>query len=340
MLYILYIIHNISVQKVGRIKDINFAKVFAILGLVAFMAMMIAKPAYYLDSARKGLYLFANSVLPSLFPFYFCSLLLTYMGAVKGVSMLGAKPVKVLYNTPKESAYIMLLSMLSGYPVGASTCCELYEVGALTTRDVKAISAFASTSGPVFILGTVGGAIFNDTRVGAIILASHYLASMINGLLYRKKKAQDVSTMAHTLDVDNTLSSAITKATTSMLFVGGYIVLCGMIIDTLELVGIRNALTSLVGHDVAQPIVSVIYGLIEMTRGTIESAECTNLLLSIPLATCCITFGGASITMQNYTYLSKCKMKMGEILIRKFTQCIFSTIFAFLLTFSLISEIT
>ena len=82
---------------------------------LAFMAFMLAKPEYYLDSARKGLALFATSVLPSLFPFYFCSLLLTYSGAVGAISKLGEKPVKLMEiligNSTKEGEVVMDFAM-------------------------------------------------------------------------------------------------------------------------------------------------------------------------------------------------------------------------------------
>ena len=104
-------ISDVKVSRHAKIRDIrakntkiDFSKVFACIALFAFMTLMLAKPDYYLASAQKGLTLFATSVLPSLFPFYFCSLMLTYMGAVKGISGLCAKPVKLLFNTPKESA--------------------------------------------------------------------------------------------------------------------------------------------------------------------------------------------------------------------------------------------
>lgn len=299
------------------------------------MAMMISSPSFYLESARRGLYLFANSVLPSIFPFYFCSLLLTFMGAVKGISALFQKPFRLLYNTPKESGYIFLLSVLCGYPVGASTCCELYLQDSLSQSDVKSISAFASTSGPVFILGTVGGTIFNDARVGVIILVSHIIASLINGLIFRKKHCEDYKVVLPTIDTDNVLSNTIAKSTTSMLYVGGYIVICGMIIDTMRLVGLDNLIISLLGESTGNTIVSILYGLIEMTRGTIECAKSGNLQLATTLSTAIITFGGLSINLQNYTYLSKCGMKQSEILIRKITQCIIALLISFLLSFSL-----
>ncbi len=323
-------------RKLKLFENINFGNLFACLSLLAFMGFMLANPSYYLNSARRGLSLFASSVLPSLFPFYFCSLLLTYMGAVKGISALGAKPIKFFYNTPKESAYVLMLSMLCGYPVGASTCSELYSAGMLDERDVKSISSFASTSGPVFILGTVGSAIFGNKSIGWIILCAHYLASLINGLIYRKRtKNIEVGALAIRIDVDNLLSQAISKSTLNMLYVGGYIVICGMLIDTLELVGLKEVLANTLSPEVSQGLISVIYGMIEMTRGSIECAKCISVNFSVALCSAVITFGGLSITLQNYTFLSKCKMNIAEILIRKFTQCLIAFALAFAMSYLL-----
>ncbi len=307
------------------------------------MTLMLINPTYYLNSALNGLKLFSSSVLPTLFPFYFCSLLLTYIGAVKGVSRLGKKPMRILFNTPKESAYVLLMSMLCGYPVGASTTFELYEQGLLNTDDVKTISAFASTSGPVFILGTVGGAIFNDTRVGAIILISHYFGAIINGLIYTKRKNKTQSNEISTIKdiaftrnkIDNILSNAISKSTMNMLCVGGYIVICGMIIDTLSIIELPNLIASIMDSELSNTILSIIYGTIEMTRGIIACKNLADIHLSRALTSAIISFGGLSITLQNYTFLSKCKMTLPKILIRKITQCIISAIISYLLSFML-----
>lgn len=318
-----------------KLKKAQIPKVFACTAVIAFMAFMLAKPDYYLDSARRGLSLFASSVLPSLFPFYFCSLLLTYMGAVGTISKAGAKSVKLLYNAPKESAYVLFLSMLCGYPVGASTIYELYNAGVISQKDAKCVCSFCSTSGPVFMVGTIGGAIFANQKVGLIVLAAHYAGAIVNGLIYRKKKddSRDVRAFSSQSDVDGLLSRAISKATINMLYVGGYIVICGMIVDTLELVGIRDALSHLAGA--SEPVLSAIYSLIEMTRASIECSKCQNLQLGVTLCTGAVSLGGLSITLQNYTFLSKCGVGFLELTLKKGTQCAISMVFAFLLGFIL-----
>ena len=99
------------------------------------MCLLIAKPDYFLQSATAGLALFATSVLPAVFPFFFCATLLTAMGASTSVARLGAKPVRMLFNAAPEGAYVLLLSMLSGYPIGAATIADLYKNGMLNTEE-------------------------------------------------------------------------------------------------------------------------------------------------------------------------------------------------------------
>lgn len=342
-----------------KLRALPYGKVLACIAIIVFMAMMLIKPDYYLDSARRGLSLYATSVLPSLFPFYFFSLLLTYIGSAKAVSAIFQKPVRLLYNAPKESAYVLLLSMMSGYPVGASMTAELYTAGVITAKEAKAIASFASTSGPVFILGTVGSAIFGDARVGAVILTAHYLSALINGLIFRVRKnkrnpedggvgentpadknndrigdgAREITIMSAN-DADSLMSRTIANSTLSMLYVGGYVVLCGMLVDTLSLLNIDSLLLSALGENVGQPVLALIDGLIEMTRGSIECAKCPSANLGIALCAGVVSFGGLSVMLQNYTFLSKCKMKFHEVFIRKLLQSVIAFLIAFALSFA------
>ena len=348
-----------AANSAGKLKSLPFGKIIACIAIVTFMVMMLIKPDYYLDSARRGLSLYATSVLPSLFPFYFFSLLLTYIGSAKAISAVFQKPVKLLYNAPKESAYVLLLSMLSGYPVGASMTAELYSAGTISVKEAKAIASFASTSGPIFMLGTVGSAIFGDMRVGVIVLVAHYLSALLNGLIFRvndkqnmilrkRRKSQrvDINTDAQNnstapdvvimsqQDVDSIMSRTIANATLSMLYVGGYIVLCGMLVDTLTLFNLDSLIILALGEKVGQPIVALIEGLIEMTRGSIACTKCLSPNVSVALCAGIISFGGLSVMLQNYTFLSKCKMKFSEIAVRKIFQSVIAFLIAFALSFA------
>ncbi len=342
--------HGIFFCMADRFSDKLYARtgltksgLFAALAVVAFMAMMLSKPDFYLDSARRGLALYATSVLPALFPFYFCSLLLTKTGAARTFAQIFGTPFNKLYGTPKESAYIMLMSMLSGYPVGAGLTYELYRAGAIDRDDAKAICSFASTSGPVFMLGTVGSAIFGRVEIGAAVLAAHYLSAFINGFIFtiktRRKAKQNLQkatnnnavTLLSREKFDNAMSESISKATLNMLYVGGYIVLCGMIADSVKLINLDALMVSSLGESAAAPLIAAIYGVIEMTRGCMASAALESLPIAVAMCAAIVSLGGLSVTLQNYTFLSGCGIKFREIVIRKLSQCLISLLIGYVL---------
>jgi nucleoside recognition membrane protein YjiH len=78
------------------------------------------------------------------------------------------------------------MSVLSGYPVGAKLTADFYEKGLITKGQACRITTFTSTSGPLFIVGTVGIGMFHSAKLGIIILLSHFIGAILNGLIYRK----------------------------------------------------------------------------------------------------------------------------------------------------------
>ena len=104
--------------------------------------------------------------------------------------------------------------------------------------------------------------------------------------------------------------------------------------DTLSLFNLDTLIISSLGENAGQPLVALIEGLIEMTRGSIASAECASRNIGVAMCAGIVSFGGLSIMLQNYTFLSKCKMRFHEIAIRKVFQSIIAFAIAFALSFA------
>ncbi|MDR3217341.1 MAG: hypothetical protein LBT55_08105 [Clostridiaceae bacterium] len=295
------------------------------------MIMLIAEPDKYIKSVTFGLQLFAVSVLPSLFPFFFFSKLLSALGAADAVSRAFGKPVRKLFRTPPIAAYIFVMSIMSGYPIGARLTSDFYAVGAVNTDEARRISAFASTSGPLFIVGTVGACFLLSRSAGFVMLAGHYFGALLNGLLYRigskrqtapVNKEVEINTM---LDYDAVLSESISSAVTSVAAVGGYIAIFGMIIDMLSgfnVFALAGAFFGTVGGEAfGNSAGALLISLVEMTRGTLEISKLAlNMPLKLALCGFAAAFGGACVFLQSYTYLSKCKVKVGALVLIKLTQ--------------------
>lgn len=299
------------------------------------MIMLVAKPDYFLQSASRGLLLFGTSVLPAIFPFFFCSAMLTRIGAAAALSKMGAKPVRVLFNAAPEGAYVLILSMLSGYPIGAATIADLYKKGFIDTEEARRISSFTSTSGPIFVLGTVGSAVFGNPALGALILAAHYAAAFATGLTFRGIRRPDREKIRlATADTDNILGECISSSALAMLAVGGYIVIGNMMIDAVTLTGLPALIAGALPPNGANALISALYGAVEMTRGTMQAAQIPFTPLAAAVAAAVVSFGGLSVMMQSHTFLSQCKIKFSSLIARKSVQCAYAFVFA--MTFSLI----
>lgn len=143
--------------------------------LLFLLCLLLTAPARYAEACIQGMALWAKAVLPALFPFLILTGLLTKLGAAQKLADR-LSPLTEKIGLPGSAAYCLLVSLLSGYPVGSRTVADLYKGGAITREQAKRMSVLCSTSGPMFLVGSVGGAMFGSAAAGAILLAAHLLA--------------------------------------------------------------------------------------------------------------------------------------------------------------------
>ena len=151
------------------------------LSVLFVLAALLLSPARYFASVQKGVLLFSSSVLPSMLPYFFFTKVLTATGCVTALAGTVGRPVAKLYRTDPIAAYPFLMSFLSGYPVGARVLADVYEKGLICKEDAARAASFCSTSGSMFVLGSVGAVVLKDAGAGAVILVAHYLGAVLNG---------------------------------------------------------------------------------------------------------------------------------------------------------------
>ena len=80
-----------------------------------------------LAAAKSGLNLWANSVLPSLLPFFIATELLGYTNIVTILGKALNKLMRPIFNVPGAGAFALIMGIISGYPVGAKIVSNLKE---------------------------------------------------------------------------------------------------------------------------------------------------------------------------------------------------------------------
>ena len=319
----------------------NFIVVFATLFLLLLTFCIVFNPQKYIASCYNGLTIWATCVLPSLLPFFVITKLLCEMRSLDKFFNKFSKLNKWLFNAPSCSGYIFGMSIISGYPVGAKLICDFYEKGLIDSDDANKLTTFCSTSGPLFIIGTVGSIMLQNAFLGYVLYIAHILSAILNGILYRKvykcKREHLINNANEKINYNELLASSMTSSISSVMIVGGFVAIFFMIIDVLTdlkillpLSAFFDFLFSKIGiENIGNVLAS---GLVEVTRGCKELSM-LNLspTLSATLASMMIGFGGLSIHAQSLCFLTKCKINIKFYLLQKITQTIFACVITFLL---------
>ncbi|GAB1475301.1 hypothetical protein MASR2M70_01330 [Bacillota bacterium] len=186
--------------------------------------------------------------------------------------------------------------------------------------------SFCSTSGPLFMLGTVGACMLRSHEAGVLIAFSHYASAIVNGILFRFlwRKTESPEPSAKTIknprlsgekSVIDILSNSIISSLKTLGIICCYIIIFTYLTDLMELSGLLDSFKGNHGK-------GFIKGLMEMTVGLNElsSSGDIGLKMKCTLASFLITFGGFSIMAQSLSVLSGLKISRLYYLFMKLSQ--------------------
>jgi hypothetical protein len=254
-----------------------------------------------------------------------------------GCADIAAKPLQSLTkkcNLPPSSAVIFLMSVVSGYPAGSRIVYEYYSQGKITSSDCKKLSVLCSSSGPLFLLGSVGYKMFSSQIAGVKLLVSHLFAIVFSSLLYcafSPRKSDNKFTHTPVKTGENVLYNSFYDAVIAVLVSGGFIcffyTFAQVLQDSFVLLPLTALLSPIFGEAFAK---GFCYGLIEATGGCAFLAQ-SNSNFALPAAGFLITFGGVSILLQQLCYLTKCGVKAKFFIPFKFIQAALCFTIAWLL---------
>lgn len=326
---------------------INLRKYFFTILFFLFLVSLLVFSNTNFIAAQNGLVIWATKVLPSLFPFFvgaelLCSTNFTY---ILGKSL--KKFIKPIFNVPSESIIAIILGIISGYPVGAKVVCNLKKQKIISKIEAERLIAFTNNSGPLFILGTVGIALFGNQKIGLILLFSHIISSILVGYFFRfwKKDKIEVNFIENKFNSQNTpikvadlgeiLGNSIKKSISSILLIGGFIVLFSVILSILENSGIFDEIANIfstfgIPKDIS---ISTITGIIELTNGVtlVSNLYSINPLVSILIVSFLLGFGGFSVLLQVYSIIAKENISIKPYFYGKLLHGLFSVIITYIL---------
>lgn len=318
--------------------------------LVLFTISLIIFSSTNLSSAKNGLILWANSIVPSLFPFFVATELLTHTNLIYNMGKLLNKFMKPFFNIRGEGSFALIMGIISGYPMGAKISANFRKNNICSKEECERLLSFTNNSGPLFIIGTVGITMFGNSTIGFLLLLTHLLASLTVGFLFRfwKYKAKEKTNLQKyesnkineiTLsNLGGIIGNSITNSINTILLIGGFVVLFSVILNIIKTSNLLNILCNFIN-----PIFNLlniptsfssgfISGIIELTNGL--NIICTlpekKISINIILASFLLGLGGISVLLQVWSVISKTDLSIKPYIIGKILHAFFSAFYTFL----------
>lgn len=320
-----------------------------------------------LTAAKNGLVLWATAVVPSLFPFFVATELLSYTNVVTYLGKLLNPIMRPLFNIPGEGAFAFLMGLISGYPVGAKIVSNFMEQGIVSREEAERMLAFTNNSGPLFIIGTVGITLFGNTTIGILLFITHVLACISVGIVFkylfkdkhsnitnfkvsRSKKHLEKSYKEYRYENSNNesndlgfsalgeiLGKSIMNSVSTIVMIGGFVVIFSVIISILNQSNLLNGLSNMLSPalstiGISQELINAfLSGIVELTNGVslVANTNIKGISINIIISAFLLGFGGISVLLQVFSIISKNGLSIKKYALGKLLQGVFAALYTF-----------
>ena len=345
----------ISLNKNKRFPFIILLKNNLITFLILFfLIFLLLFSNNNIQAAKEGINLWINCIIPSLLPFLIATELLSYTNFTYKLSTILNPIMKPIFNVSGIGAYILILGFISGYPIGAKLITNFKENNLLTNVEAERLLSFTNNSGPLFILGTIGISMYQNTLIGLLLLFTHILSALSVGFIFRfwknKKEEKENNTISKSKinknnkiyfsNIGEILTKSILSSINTIILIGGFVILFSVIISILNNSQIINifiiVLTPILKifnvPNIEEFIKGIFYGLIEITNGIkfISNIHINAISINICLTSFLLGLSGICVLFQVLSITSKSNISIKPYIIGKVMQAIFSFIYTFL----------
>lgn len=290
-----------------------------------------------LNSVKFSLSIWSNNIFPSLFPFFVLSELLINYGFIEFVGEL-LKPIMIkLFKTDSKTAFVFIMSILSGFPSNAKYTRELYKKKLIDKEQATKILTFTHFSNPLFILGTLSLVFLNNKEAGLLILVIHYFTNILIGIIFRnycptnevnsKISIKTALNKMHYHRVNNDKSFGTIMTSALLNTINTLLLILGVVTMFLVLTTIIDNNININNYNQ-----SILNGFVEMTQG-LKYISILNIPLKFKatLSTMILSFGGLSVHMQTIGILSDTDIEYIPFLTARLLHSSISSVLVFIL---------
>lgn len=217
--------------------------------LFLLIALLLIFPAQSIVYSARGLELWFQKMIPSLFPFMVLSGMLVRLNLTDAVVRLFKPVLRPLFRVNDKCIYAIIIGFLCGFPMGAQVTATLYRDKLITKREAEYLLSFCNNIGPVYFLSFALPVLGISNALPA--LGGMYGIPLLYGIFLRYTNYSDISMnplSTHLTEPDiklfiPTLDQVIMDSLGGITKLGGYMIVFNML-NLLPCFLIHNPLLS------------------------------------------------------------------------------------------------
>lgn len=258
------------------------------------MVVLILDAETALISASEGIEICIKTVIPSLFPFFFLSVIINQ--ALAGMRSPILRPLTRLCGLQEGTESVLLLGLLGGYPVGAASVILAYSSGNIGLAQAQRMLSFCNNAGPAFIFGMMS-ALFDNKAVCWAIWGIHILSAVAVGAIMPRIESKNCILPPK---APITVTQALKQAVSNISVVCGWIVVFRIVYGFCS----RWFLWLL-----PENVQVFLCGILELANGCISLSTISDAGIRFMMATVFLSFGGICVGMQTASVIGQLSVK-------------------------------
>ena len=189
--------------------------------------------------------------------------------------------LKPVFGIGPSSAMCLMTGLLGGYPCGARAVAQCVDSGTMSVKTAERTLAYCNNSGPLFIIGTAGAAVYGSTKIGVELYICHIIGALAAALVFGRTKDSAPAPMPvkNKIRLGALAGEAARDSGIAIMSVSSMVITFSAIIEALELSRF--------------PLLTAV---LEVSRGVKELGMLG--VHGLPLAAACLSWGGLSVHFQ------------------------------------------
>lgn len=345
--------------KGGNALKVSLVKSILLGSSASFLAAsVIMFPQASFEASLRGLKMWWEIVFPSLLPFFILSEILIGYGVVKFIGVLMEPLMRPLFRVPGIGGFVWAMGVSSGFPAGAKLTARMRQENQINPIEAERLVSFTNCSNPLFIIGAVAVALFNDPKLGILLAVCHYVGNLIVGIIMRfhgqdeprrKNGFKLPSIKGAILEMHQTrltdgrpigklLGDSVYTSVNTLLMIGGFIILFSVfnrILAEIQLTTLISSLFSVIfmflhiPTDLSIPLLS---GIFEITLGSqLVSDTNVSLIYQAIIISFILAFNGFSVQAQVASILAETDIRFKPFFYARVLHGIIAAMLALLL---------